>query len=246
MPSSLQVTIPVAGSPTLPRPPDSSPEEGTCDPITSLLRRLTRKFEVQNFWSAHGHDRQLREEAYEEVVRKYLGELRHHALWVAGGNYHAAEEAIQEAMIAVFDDWPKVLWVDNPVSYLKKIVKNKTIDIYRRDGKFVLVPATDDFSILDQESKDPSALALDREAWNNVRQLVDRLPGKQRMVMYLYLDGMPMADLSECLGIKLSTARVHLMRARETLRQIVLEKHGETPAEEQGQKDRARQLSGAA
>ena len=56
----------------------------------------------------------------------------------------------------------------------------------------------------------------------------DGLPTKQREVFDLVeLQGLKAAEVAELLGLEASTVRVHLLRARRTIRSKVLERHPE-------------------
>lgn len=191
-----------------------------------------------------GRDGRLDGQGFEEFARKHIDELRSYALSFTISNYHIAEDAVQETMIAVFASWPDILWAASAENYLKKMVKNKVIDLYRRDGRFLPLPAVDDLLIVDRGA-DPSNSVVDQELQKEVHQMIDRLPPKQRMVFSLYIEGTPMTEVSDHLGISLHTARVHLMRARAALRKALAQ--GETvSADVPGRKGKSRQAADAA
>jgi RNA polymerase sigma-70 factor (ECF subfamily) len=52
------------------------------------------------------------------------------------GDFHVAEESVQEAFMAALEHWPRDGWPTNPRSWLISTARHKAIDTLRRRGRF--------------------------------------------------------------------------------------------------------------
>jgi RNA polymerase sigma-70 factor (ECF subfamily) len=52
------------------------------------------------------------------------------------GDFHVAEEAVQDAFAAALTRWPDEGWPDNPRAWLVATARNRAIDALRRTGRF--------------------------------------------------------------------------------------------------------------
>lgn len=209
---------------------------GGARPIREAQERvLPGVSEVLTLESMRGRDRELDAQSFKDI-KSYFDELLSYALSRTKGDYHTAEEAVQETMIAALYDWPRILSATEPRNYLKKIVQNKIVDLYRSNSRIILVGDPTDLDPLGQAHEDASFPLLHQEAQDDVRRLVNQLPKMQRLVMQHYLEDIPMAEISEGLGISLATARVHLMRARAALIKAMSEQWQAGSAAEHGPK----------
>jgi len=52
------------------------------------------------------------------------------------GDFHVAEESVQEAFMAALERWPRDGWPTNPRSWLISTARHKAIDTLRRAGRF--------------------------------------------------------------------------------------------------------------
>jgi RNA polymerase sigma-70 factor (ECF subfamily) len=102
-------------------------------------------------------------------------------------------------------------------------VRNAALDA-ARGAKRRVPPVNED------EVADPAALHLERIAneaqAGTVKSFFTTLSPRQRELIELVdLQGYTAVEAAEVMGIEPQTARVHLMRARRTLREKMLEKH---------------------
>jgi RNA polymerase sigma-70 factor (ECF subfamily) len=54
----------------------------------------------------------------------------------AVGDFHVAEEAVQDAFETALERWPRDGWPDNPRAWLVATARNRAIDALRRTGRF--------------------------------------------------------------------------------------------------------------
>jgi len=82
------------------------------------------------------------------------------------GDFHLAEEAVQDAFELALERWPEQGWPDNPRAWLVSTARHKVIDTQRRRGRFQKIQAeigrTSDVSY-DLEATDPSDSAIPDE-----------------------------------------------------------------------------------
>lgn len=121
-----------------------------------------------------------------------------------------AEEVTQEAFYRAYRDWDRVGLMAHPGAWTRRVALNLAVGRWRRlrsEARAVLrlAPAT--------ETPGPSDPVADR-FWDEVRALPDR---QAQVVALTFVEDLDADGIGEILGIKASTVRVHLSRARATL-----------------------------
>ncbi|MGI9623006.1 MAG: RNA polymerase sigma factor [Acidimicrobiales bacterium] len=136
---------------------------------------------------------------------------------VAGSRTHS-EDIAQEAMARLDRNWAKVQGYESPGAWLRRITINLATSRRRRastEARALLKLGAPEVHL---EPAEPS----DEHVWTIVRQL----PKNQRAAVALrYLEDRSIDEIADILEISPSTARVHLHRAKQTLRHR-LEKEG--------------------
>lgn len=141
-----------------------------------------------------------------------------------------ADEAVQDAYVKVFthiagyrEEVPFRAW-------FTRILINGCLDRlktrHRRDRWMVALP--DHAAAGGAEAQrvslasSPERMLLRRERGRQVRAAIEHLPARQRDVVLLtHFDDRPTREVSEILGLKESTVRVHLFRALRRLRTLL-------------------------
>jgi RNA polymerase sigma-70 factor (ECF subfamily) len=129
-----------------------------------------------------------------------------------------AEDILQEVFIRIHrhlccqPDW------DKPPSWIYQIARHLIIDHYRRRRELVELPE-DLPAEPDLPEDDPeAALAL------SLKEMVDELPEPYRQALLLTeYQGLSQKQLAESQGISLSGAKSRVQRARQRLRNMLLE-----------------------
>ena len=149
---------------------------------------------------------------YTALVASRGAELLKVALLVAG-NRHDAEDAVQEAIIAVSRAWPRVT-ERGAYAYLRTAVVRRAIDGRR--------PATTDIDLVDGVIEDDGFLRLERD-----RQFLDllvTLPAQQRAVLVLrYYADLDDSAIARTLGCGIPNVRSQASRALARLRTTMAE-----------------------
>lgn len=132
-----------------------------------------------------------------------------------------AEDVVQETMMKVWarrDSWDTI---DNIEAFCTTTCRNLSLDKTRRMGRSeasldaVAIEPTDHDS-----ASNPEELAVQRDRVKLIRQLIDRLPEKQRSVMQLRdVEGKSYKDIAVMLDISEEQVKVNIFRARQTIKQ---------------------------
>ena len=130
------------------------------------------------------------------------------------GNREAGRDAVQDALVAVYLRWRRLVARGEPDAYARRIIVNRHISWWRRLGRRERLTAFDDHSGSTTEA------AEDRLADADVaRRLLAGLPARQRAAVALrFYDDLAFAEIGLILDCPESTARSYVHRALERLR----------------------------
>lgn len=138
-----------------------------------------------------------------------------------------AEDIVQETMIKVWnkrDDWHTV---DSMEALCMTICRNLAIDKTRKmdnnsqplDGDYGAEQADRSYNA------NPEEQAMQHDRLQIVRQLIDKLPEKQRTVIQLRdFEGKAYKEIALIMGVSEEQVKVNLFRARQTIKQRFKEK----------------------
>jgi len=168
--------------------------------------------------------------AFERLIKLHFRRIHRWAL-VGTGDPDDADDVTQRVLILVhrklrlfrgdasFESWLYRI-TSNAVSehFRQRKSRERTMDRFEESG--LRVEATD------AHRKGWADKISDDRAAGLVRGFFGELPAKQREVFDLVeLQGFKASEAAELLGLEASTVRVHLLRARRTIRERVLEQH---------------------
>jgi len=128
------------------------------------------------------------------------------------GSRTAADDLVQDALLAAYQNRDVVSRMDNPGAWVRRVLANRSVSVVRRRIS---------------EARGLARLALDREVWQLpevaaesewIWREVRRLPKRQAQVTALhYYDQLSMSEIAEILEFSKTTVNAHLRRARDTL-----------------------------
>jgi RNA polymerase sigma-70 factor (ECF subfamily) len=139
------------------------------------------------------------------------------AAWRVLGDEHEAGDALQDALARIWKHRWQLESHPNPSAWMLRIVLHAAYDRLRlrKVQRTEVLPAH-----LESSDPSPSSLAQQHETTSALLDEIGRLSPKQSQAVLLRLvEDMPYAAIAEALGCNESTARVHVQRARERLRQ---------------------------
>lgn len=178
------------------------------------------------------------EQAFTQLVRVYHGKLRYLARSIVGEAF--ADEVVQETWLAVLKALSGFEARSSLKTWIFRILSNTAKSRVRRE-----IRSTAAGDLIDEEQPALPATRFDTSgnwktpplpwhaetpeallASDQLRQCLEKalavLPASQRMVIVLRdIEGMPMAEVCNILGVQETNARVLLHRARTRLRTAI-------------------------
>jgi RNA polymerase sigma-70 factor (ECF subfamily) len=121
-----------------------------------------------------------------------------------------AEEVAQDAFVRLLENWRKVSRYDRPGAWVRRVAFRLAVRIAKRQSR--LVDLDEAWPIAAE------ARPLDLDLIAAIRQL----PPQQRAAVALhYVEDLPVNEIAGALGCSVSTASVHLHRARTRLAELL-------------------------
>jgi RNA polymerase sigma factor (sigma-70 family) len=137
-----------------------------------------------------------------------------------------ADEVVQDAFIKVMLAAPELESMDHALGYLHRTIENLCIDLFRSEGRrpnlVLLDDATAEIEANWQDAGDHSLEITAAEDAAIIRQALARLSPAERTALVMWeMDGRTTSEIAAELGIKESSVRHTVSRARTSLRQIL-------------------------
>ncbi len=131
----------------------------------------------------------------------------------------AVDDVLQETYLRIHRHADTLRENDRVQSWVYQITRNALVDYYRRQRDSVELPE----SLALPEDSDDDNLAV-RELAGSMRRLIGCLPQKyQQALLLTEFEGLKQYELAEQLGLSLSGAKSRVQRAREKLKDILLD-----------------------
>lgn len=132
------------------------------------------------------------------------------------GDPNRAEEAVQDALVAAFSRWRRIVRADDPEAYVRRMVVNADVSRWRRfPRRETPVEVVRDVAVGDLAV----GVTEEQAAW----ALVRGLPPRQRAAVVLrFYEGLSDREIAVILGCAEGTVRSQISRALEALRRQVL------------------------
>jgi len=156
--------------------------------------------------------------AFGELVRRYqrlIYGLAYHQV----GNFADAQDIAQEAFVKAFRCLDQLEQPERFAAWLKTVTANECKMWLRRRRQTVPL---EEAELLPSYASLAAERSRRRERQAEVRQAVDSLPEKSRLVVTLhYLSSLSCREIGEALGISANAVTQHLYRARQQLKETL-------------------------
>ncbi len=151
------------------------------------------------------------EKCQESLYKKYYGYVISIALRYVGRR-ELAEEAVNDCFLKVFDHINDYDDIKPFKSWVRQITVNSCIDLLRKENRFTSKKET---QIAEHSSEETVTAALD---FKSILKGLDCLPVLHRLVFNMYeIEGYSHFEISGKLGVRESSSRTYLARAKKKL-----------------------------
>jgi RNA polymerase sigma factor (sigma-70 family) len=137
-----------------------------------------------------------------------------------------AEEVVQDAFVKFILAAPELESSSHALAYLHRVIENSCIDIFRAEGRrpnlVLLDEATAEIEAKWQESKNLEDWVMAADDARIIRQALSLLSPAERAALIMWeIEGRSAQEIAVELGIKRSTVRHTLSRARSSFRKVL-------------------------
>ena len=142
------------------------------------------------------------------------------------GDADDAEEVAQEVLLRVDAGLGSFAGRSQFATWLYRVTRNVALEMGRRAARRLRLHTALAGRPADDCARDPAEGVHAQAVAAVVRALFDELPPRQREVFYLAdLEELSPVEIARRLGLSPATVRVHLLRARRSLRARILSEH---------------------
>lgn len=159
---------------------------------------------------------------FETLYNTYKGKMFALAYSVLH-NHHNAEEAVSQAFFTIARNYSRVFPLESPQreAYIKIVVRNAAIDIYRKEKRDASV-SFDEIEEFEAAAVDISDEVLSEINYEKIVGAIRALPEKLAEPLYLFhVRGMSIKEIAEHICGSEEAVKKRLQRARKSLRETL-------------------------
>ena len=158
---------------------------------------------------------------FEKLAISVKDKLYRFALRITGDSVEA-EDVVQEVFIKVWNLRDDMVEVQNHEAYCMTLTRNLSLDKIKSKHRRT-VEIGDALQISDYNSTPYEAIEKN-DALSRIKKWMNELPEKQRLTMHLRdIEGLTYDEIAENLEISMAQVKVNLHRARQFIREKMLE-----------------------
>ncbi|GAA3405823.1 RNA polymerase sigma factor SigW [Paenibacillus hodogayensis] len=163
--------------------------------------------------------------AFMELIHRYRDKL-HMLAYRMLHNQHDSEDIVQETFVRVYLNLNQYDEKQQFSTWIYRIGKNLCIDLLRKkkdvhslDTGFNNDQERTFYDKLKSDEISPESRVLSNEFQDQLRKVIDKMSEKYRTIVTLYyLNELTLEEISEQLGLPVTTVKTRLYRGREQLR----------------------------
>lgn len=158
-------------------------------------------------------------ETFAQTVLPMRDKLYRLALRITG-NAHDAEDALQEVMIKLWRQGETLSAIQNLEAWSLRVCRNHCIDRLRNRGQDTQ-GFPEHYEAVSPDDT-PDRKTEQRDLLRRIRQCIDKLPEKYRLVFHLReIEGLSYQEIEEALEMPMQQVKVNLFRARQLMREHI-------------------------
>jgi len=160
-------------------------------------------------------------EAFETRVLPAKNKLYRFALRLMG-NEEEAKDIVQDVMIKVWKRRDSLINLNNTEAWCMQITRNLCYDKLKSKAYQTSVSMPDNLQVIDNRET-PEDETEKSDTMKQIHQFISALPDKQKLVIQLRdIEGLSYKEISDALEIDLNHVKVNLFRARQTVRENLI------------------------
>jgi len=132
-----------------------------------------------------------------------------------------AEDLLQDLLIKIYPRSKELAAVDNPLSWLSRVLLNQYIDTYRRQQRSPLVSVEDEnrfYQLTENSDPQPDEVAERENTLQQLQSALQALSSDHRIVIMLHdVEGYTLEEIQQMQEVPLGTLKSRLSRARSQL-----------------------------
>jgi RNA polymerase sigma factor (sigma-70 family) len=133
-----------------------------------------------------------------------------------------AQDAVQEVFLKLWNYRNKMESVKNIEAFAMKITKNWCID-RMKSKKPVYIESYNRGYDFQKETSNPHKILQSSDTMKELNDIINKLPEQQRMIIQLRdVEGYEFEEIAEILNTNVNTVRVNLSRARNKIKDILI------------------------
>jgi RNA polymerase sigma-70 factor, ECF subfamily len=155
----------------------------------------------------------------ELFINKYLNRLVHHAFFRIG-NKHEAEDIVQDVIVKMYFDKERLSGIENPLSYVYRMVTNACIDFLRKN-KTNLIERIELNNYAHQIQVNGHENFMIEEEFKCINNLLSNIPDEQsEVIRFKVIDELSFVEIAAINNLPVTTIKSRFKYGIEKLKYI--------------------------
>jgi RNA polymerase sigma-70 factor, ECF subfamily len=157
---------------------------------------------------------------FSKIYDRYIDSI-YRFIFIKVSSSETAEDLTSEVFLKSWEKYRQKKDIKNPRAYIYKIARNLVIDFYRERGQTTIV-SIEEKKIEIKSDEDIEKERQEKESLNNIKKGLAKLkPEYQDIVIFRYVEGLPLRDIAKIMDKSYGSTRVMLHRAMKELKKII-------------------------